>query len=174
MSFAADAVALPFPAGQFDIVLAPHMLYHVFDRNSAALEFRRILASGGRCIAVANGAGHLASLRAVVQEAAASFQPEWAWVDRLAEMFSLENGGEQLSGAFDDVHCARPAGPLRAVVTDPEVIAGYVASVGDIYGRELTRSWDRLVEDVRARVAEVIGLQGVFVVEGDVGAFVCS
>ncbi len=35
---AADAVALPFSAGQFDVVLAPHMLYHVADRPAAVRE----------------------------------------------------------------------------------------------------------------------------------------
>lgn len=170
----ADAAALPFSAERFDAVLAPHMLYHVADRRAAAREFRRVLARGGRCVAVANGAEHLGSLRAVVQDAAAPFQPEWRWTDRLGEAFSLENGAEQLSVAFDDVQCVRPSEHGRAVVTDPEVIADYVASVGDIYGRELIRSWDRLVEDVRTRVTEVIDRDGVFVVEGDVGAFVCK
>ncbi len=70
--------------------------------------------------------------------------------------------------------CVRPSEPGRAVVADPEVIADYVASVGDIYRRELVRSWDRLVEDVRTRAAEVIDRDGAFVVEGDVGAFVCK
>lgn len=170
----ADAVALPFPEGQFDVVLAPHMLYHVADRRASVRELRRVLTPGGRCVAVTNGAGHLGSLRAVVEDAAASCQPEWRWTDRLAEAFSLENGGEQLSVAFNDVRCVRPDEPGRAVVTDPEVIADYVASVGDIYGQELTCSWDRLVDDVRTRVEEVIARDRAFVVEGDVGAFVCQ
>ena len=173
MVVTADAVALPFPAEQFDVVLAPHMLYHVADRRAAAREFRRVLTRGGRCVVVTNGADHLGSLRAVVQDAAASFQPEWRWTDRLAEVFSLENGGEQLSFAFDDVRCVRPDKPGRAVVTDPQVIAGYVASVGGIYGNELNGSWDRLVEDVHSRAAEVIARDGAFIVEGDVGAFIC-
>ncbi len=79
-----------------------------------------------------------------------------------------------MSVAFDDVRCVRPCEPGRAVVTDSEIIAGYVTSVGDIYGRELTYSWDRLVDDVRCRVGEVIHHDGAFIVEGDVGAFVCK
>ncbi len=104
----ADAVALPFPAGRFDVVLAPHMLYHVAYRRAAAREFRRVLARGGRCVAVANGAGHLGSLRSVVQDAAAPFQPEWRWTDRLGEPFALKNGAEQLFVAFDDVQVCPP------------------------------------------------------------------
>jgi len=171
---AADAVRLPFRAGEFDVVLAPHMLYHVADRDAAVREFRRVLARDGCCVAVANGAGHLASLRAVVEGAADAFRPGWRWTDRLAEVFSLENGGRQLEVAFDDVRCVRPRDPGRAVVTDPNVIAGYVASVGDIYGRELAGSWDRVVEQVHAGATRIIEREGAFVVEGDVGAFVCS
>jgi hypothetical protein len=150
------------------------MLYHVADRAAAALEFRRVLAAGGRCVVVTNGAGHLASLRAAVQAAAAPVQPGWRWVFPSAEVFSLENGAGQLSVAFDDVRCVRPDKPARAVVTDPDVIAGYVASVGDHAGRELSGSWDRLVEEVRVKAAQMIEYEGAFVVEGDVGAFVCS
>jgi SAM-dependent methyltransferase len=170
----ADAVSLPFRAGEFNVVLAPHMLYHVADREAGVREFRRVLAQDGRCVAVANGAGHLASLRAMVEEAAAAHRPGWRWTDRLAERFSLENGGHQLAVAFNDVLCVRPKEPGRAVVTDPEVIAGYVASVGDLYGPELGGSWGSLVADVRERAAQIIERDGAFVIEGDVGAFVCS
>lgn len=129
----------------------------------------------GRCVVVvANGTGHLATLRAVVQDAASSLHPGWRWVDRLAEAFSLENGGDQLSVAFDDIRCVRPDSPGRAAVTDPDVIAGYLASVGDRYAAELAAPWDRLVERVRVRAENIISSEGVFVVEGDVGAFVCS
>ena len=169
---AADAMALPFASGRFDVVLAPHMLYHVPDRRAAALEFRRVLAPGGRCVVVANGAGHLASLRAVVE--AAVNRPGWEWADRLAAAFSLENGRDQLADAFDEVACVRPCRPGRAVVTDAEVIAGYVASVADHYGQDLPGGWERVVDAVRAEASQVIEAQGSFVVEGDVGAFVCS
>lgn len=169
---AADAMALPFASGRFDVVLAPHMLYHVADRRAAARELRRVLAPGGRCVVVANGAGHLGSLRALVE--AAVDQPGWKWADRLAAAFSLENGGDQLADAFDQVACVRPANPGRAVVTDAEVIAGYVASVADHYGQDLPRGWDRVVDAVRSEASRVIEACGSFVVEGDVGAFVCS
>jgi SAM-dependent methyltransferase len=46
--FNADVVALPVAGASFDVVLAPHMLYHVPDRASAARELRRALIPGGR------------------------------------------------------------------------------------------------------------------------------
>jgi len=170
----ADAVSLPYPARRFDVVLAPHMLYHVPDRPGALRELRRVLAPGGRLVAVANGNGHLASLRAVVDAAGGASQPGWRWTDRLAEEFSLDNGGPQLAIAFSDVRCVHPERPGRAIVTDPGVIAGYVASVEDLYGPDFAGSWSALVADVYARAAEIIQRDGAFLVEGDVGAFVCS
>lgn len=170
---AADVMNLPFPAGAFDVVLAPHMLYHVGDRETAAREMRRVLAPGGRCAVVANGAGHLASLRAFVEAAAQPYLPGWRWHDRLGEAFSLENGAGQLSVAFESVRCLRPNQPARAIVTDPDVVTGYVVSLGDLCGQQLTASWDQLVEGVRQAASEVIERDGSFVVEGDVGAFIC-
>lgn len=170
----ADAVPLPYPARRFDVVLAPHMLYHVTDRPSALREFRRVLRPGGRLVAVTNGDGHLASLRAVVDAAAGEWHPGWRWTDRLAKEFSLDNGGPQLATAFNDVRCIRPDRPGRAIITDPDVIAGYLTSVEDIYGPDFDGSWEALVTAVRVGAADVIHRDGAFIVEGDVGAFICS
>jgi hypothetical protein len=57
--FNADVAALPVRDGAFDVVLAVHMLYHVPDRSAAVGELRRVLAPGGVCVAVTNGAQHL-------------------------------------------------------------------------------------------------------------------
>jgi SAM-dependent methyltransferase len=57
----ADVTALPIRGGVFDVVLATHMLYHVPDREAAVRELRRVLASGGTCVAVTNGARHMLS-----------------------------------------------------------------------------------------------------------------
>lgn len=54
------------------------------------------------------------------------------------------------------------------------MIAGYVASVEDLYGPDFAGSWSALVADVHATAAEIIQRDGAFLVEGDVGAFVCS
>jgi hypothetical protein len=85
----------------------------------------------------------------------------------------LENGVEQLSVAFDDVRCLRPTDPGRAVVTDADVAAEYVASVGDLYGPHASLAWGRVVEAVREQVSRRIAARGKFVIEGDVGALVC-
>jgi ubiquinone/menaquinone biosynthesis C-methylase UbiE len=50
----ADAVALPFADGAFAVVTARHMLYHVSDPAQAVREAWRVLAPGGRFVAVVN------------------------------------------------------------------------------------------------------------------------
>jgi SAM-dependent methyltransferase len=65
----ADVAALPVRDSAFNVVLAVHMLYHVPGREAAVGELRRVLASGGVCIAVTNGARHTCSLRALVERA---------------------------------------------------------------------------------------------------------
>src|ERR1700683_2753522 len=73
----ADITALPFRDGTFDVVLAAHMLYHVPDRPAAVRELRRVLAPGGVCIAVTNGARHLRSLRGLVERSVRTAAPDW-------------------------------------------------------------------------------------------------
>lgn len=77
----ADAQALPFRAGSFDVVLAAHMLYHVPDRHRATAEVRRVLAPGGRCVVVSNGESHIASLRRLVESVVEDFTPGWQMAD---------------------------------------------------------------------------------------------
>ena len=57
-----DAQQLPFRDASFDVVLAPHMLYHVADRGAAIHELRRVLNADGTCVAVTNSRAVIASL----------------------------------------------------------------------------------------------------------------
>lgn len=55
----ADAQALPFDDGSFDVVTANHMLYHVPDLDRALAEFVRVLRPGGRFAGLYNTPAHL-------------------------------------------------------------------------------------------------------------------
>ena len=46
----ADAEALPFPDGSFDLVLGHAVLHHLPDLDKAFAEFHRVLAPGGRIV----------------------------------------------------------------------------------------------------------------------------
>ncbi len=169
----ADAVRLPFPGAAFDVALAAHMLYHVEDRATAARELRRVLAPGGTCIAVTNGAGHLASLRELVEGVVGTSTPGWRMSGWSTGVFSLENGAAQMGAAFPDVRCARPASPGRVIVHDPVVVAGYVASLADHYQGEVSCPWAEVVEQVRLEVGHLIERDGAFITSGDVGVLIC-
>jgi SAM-dependent methyltransferase len=57
-----DAAALPFGDGDFDTVVANHMLYHVDDPAAALAEFARVLRPGGRLAVATNGLDHMAEV----------------------------------------------------------------------------------------------------------------
>ncbi len=169
----ADARRLPVRDAAFDVVLAPHMLYHVPNRDQAATELGRVLARDGTCVIVTNGVDHLRAVRNLVEEAAT---PEGSWEMRnpSTHAFSLENGAEQLQHAFASIELIRPQFVAPAVVRDPEVVADYVASVADHYEHEIERPWAAVVDDVRAAVREIIEIDGALTVSGHAGAFVCK
>jgi SAM-dependent methyltransferase len=151
----AEAAALPFRAGSFDVVLAPHTLYHVLDRTSAVRELRRVLASEGVCVAVTNGAAHLRAVKTFVETAVRTAHPGWEMRGQLSAAFSLENGIDQLRVGFDDVACVRPSDVGAVVVHDAQVVADYVASVGDHYEPDVDLPWDDVVAFVHDEVQPV-------------------
>ncbi|HEY1617163.1 MAG TPA: class I SAM-dependent methyltransferase, partial [Streptosporangiaceae bacterium] len=167
----ADVTALPFRDGWADVIVAPHMLYHVPDRAAAAGEFRRVLAPGGVLIAVTNGEGHLRELREVAQRVVG--QPGWRMRSPATESFRLENGADQLAVAFGSVRRVLPRDAAPVVITDPAVAADYVASMGDVYAPEVGMPWPDVVAGVRVAVGEIIAARGSFTVVGHSGAFVC-
>ncbi|MHB8437307.1 MAG: class I SAM-dependent methyltransferase [Acidimicrobiales bacterium] len=171
----ADVTDLPFAAGTFDRVLAAHMLYHVEDRPAAVGELRRVLADGGVCVAVTNGAAHAESIRILVERAVHPSDPDWQMSDsRLRRAFSLENGAAQMRLAFDEVRIVRPAHESKVMVRDPDVVAAYVASLGDHYESELSCRWSDVVDEVRSAVRNVIENEGVFTTMSDAGALICQ
>jgi SAM-dependent methyltransferase len=62
----ADVQELPFADGEFDLVVAAWMLYHVPDLDRGLGELARVLRPGGRLVAVTNSRLHLIELRELV------------------------------------------------------------------------------------------------------------
>ena len=168
----ADVAALPVRDGVFDVVLAVHMLYHVPDREAAVRELRRVLAPGGVCIAVTNGARHIRSLRALVERAVRAAAPGWR-MHPANQAFTAENAAAQLAVAFESVTCVRPASEPPVVIRDAALAADYVASLTSHYQDEVVRPWPDVVEDVRQDVQAVIDRDGAFITSGELAAFVC-
>jgi len=165
-----DVQRLPFSSRSFDVVLAPHVLYHVPDRPAAAAELRRVLRPDGRCLVVTNGAGNFAELRALVESAAGG---SWRWGRPAETIFSLENGAAPLATAFDVVTRVDTP-PRRLLLTDPDAVAAYLESIRDHYEHQLPKGrWDHVVDEVRRRTADVVAAEGALRLSTSAGAFVC-
>lgn len=169
----ADAQHLPFRQEIFDVVLAAHMLYHVPDQRRAVAEVRRVLAPGGTCVVVTNGAAHIASLRELVESVVQPKNPGWRMVDWATRAFSLDDGEDMLGRAFQSVELVRPPVTSTVIITDADVVADYVASVADAYQDQLTEDWTDVVESTRQAAQAVIDRHGRITTKGDTGAFVC-
>ena len=169
----ADVTALPVRTASFDLVLAPHMLYHVDDRAGAAGELRRATAPGGRCVVVTNGADHMRSLRSLLEAAVGRVTPGWEMRSPSTHVFSLDNGIDTLRSAFDDVDVVLPATATSVSITDASIAAGYIASIADYYADETARAWNDIVDDVVSAVQHEIDTTGSFTVSGVTGAFIC-
>jgi SAM-dependent methyltransferase len=170
--FNADVAALPVRDGTFDVVLAVHMLYHVPDRATAIRELRRVLAPGGLCVAVTNGARHTRLLRGLVERAVRKATPGWQ-MHPATLAFTAENAAAQLGAAFESVTCLRPPSQPPVVIRDTALAADYVASLASHYQDQIARPWPDVVEDVRQQVQAVIDDDGAFITSGDLAAFVC-
>jgi SAM-dependent methyltransferase len=166
-----DAERLPFADNAFDVVLAPHMLYHVPDRVAAAREMRRVLRDGGVCVAATNGERNHPEMVRLIEEVVGR---DWRWDRSAVVAFSMENGADQLRAGFDEVERIY-ADSSTFFVDDAELLAAYIASVGDLYGPEVEGwiGWNDVVDGCRRRVAEVIERDGHFTISTSIGAFVC-
>ncbi len=76
----------------FDVVLAPAASSPFFAAKSSAKELRRVLSTGGRCVVVTNGRGHMHALRALGEAAVRAATPNWEMRNPSTHAFSLENG----------------------------------------------------------------------------------
>jgi SAM-dependent methyltransferase len=156
----ADAQALPFADGEYDMVIANHMLYHVPDRPRAIREVRRVLRAGGVFYAATNGDTHLRELYALLCEVAPGSVP-----NRRTSGFSLENGEEQLCEAFSEVHRERYDDSFTVTAVEP--LVRYVLS-----GWLIAKLTEDQVDRLRAAVSERIERDGVLHIGKDVGLFI--
>ncbi len=119
----ADTQDLPYADASFDAVIANHMLYHVPDRPKALAETRRVLRSGGRLYAAANGPRHLIEIEELLRRADA--HDGW-WRDDTAQAFNLSNGEAQLAREFPQVELRLYPDALE--VTEVQPLVEYVLS----------------------------------------------
>lgn len=117
-----DAQELPFPDECFGVVLANHMLYHTQEIERALTEIRRVMVPGALLFATTVGETHLSELDDLLSRfhgSQSTYHPE-------PISFTLENGGDQLAGAFSNITIHRQGNNL--LVTEPEPLVNYVLS----------------------------------------------
>ncbi|HEY8545665.1 MAG TPA: class I SAM-dependent methyltransferase [Acidimicrobiales bacterium] len=96
--YVADVQELPFTDREFDVVVANHMLYHVPEPPRAVGEMARVLDADGTVVVATNGRNHLAELWDIRDEVFGADSGRW-----FTEVFGIDNGGEMLRAAFDEV-----------------------------------------------------------------------
>ena len=87
----ADVQALPFGDGEFDLVVAAWMLYHVPDLALGLDEIARVLEPGGTLAVTTNSAGHPDELRELVGSGPSP------------STFTRENGEQHLERRFEQI-----------------------------------------------------------------------
>jgi SAM-dependent methyltransferase len=110
----ADVQALPFADGEFDLVVAAWMLYHVPDLQRGLSEIARVLRPGGTFVAATNSRLHLHELRELVGSGPSTLK------------FSREDGEEHLRPHFATVDRIDVDGVLE--LTDRESVEDYVSA----------------------------------------------
>jgi len=150
---------LPFASGQFDLVIANHMLYHVAERQQGLAEIRRVLRPDGALFAATNGIDHLREIKELMLDLQLDAHD-------VSASFTLENAEEQLRGAFARIERDEYADSLR--VTDPELLLRYIASVSP----RAAEAIDARGGEVRSRIERRIAGDGAFQVMKSTGSFI--
>jgi SAM-dependent methyltransferase len=120
--FTGLADALPFADGEFAVLSARHMLYHVPDIPAALGEFARVVGPGGVVLAVTNGVGSTPGIGELADGIARRFGLGEGPGPSLR--FNTGNAPELLREVFPAVEETIMPGAL--VFTDPGPIVQYV------------------------------------------------
>ena len=158
----ADAQALPFADGAFDVVIANHMLYHVPDPSRAVAEFRRVLRPGGTALIATNASGHMAQLNDLVAQVMGPYDIG------LNEVFGIEVGEGVLRRHFSTLAWHSFVNPL--MVTDAQAVVDYATSIEPGAGAT-PHERDLLLHRTQERV---IAGGGAMRIETRTGAFVAA
>lgn len=154
-----DAQDIPFEEETFDAVVANHMLYHVPDKPKAIAEIKRVLKTGGRFFATTVGENHMKEITDWFRQTRKSE----VW-ESFSNLFTLENGLDQLKPFFPNVTLSRYEDNLH--VTELEPLIAYFHS--GIRAGELSQ--DEL-EKLRIDLEKELKEKGRIFIHKDSGLF---
>jgi SAM-dependent methyltransferase len=172
----ADALSIPEALGDFDVVLAAHMLYHLDDITAGLWALRERVRPGGLLVATTNAAVgmramfdlHVAAMRALDLPVEVGPEPV---------RFFLENGGALLQEVFESVRTETYDGGFTAPSADP-IFTYYAAT--ELYRAPMRD--ESLPLEARLRLAPTyvhlaqqrIDADGPLLVDKLMAAFFCS
>jgi SAM-dependent methyltransferase len=156
----ANSLPLPFADGDFEAVIANHMLYYIEDKPGLLADIRRILKPDGYLYASTIGENHLLEISAMVTR----FDPEMAFWQTPSGSFTLENGAAQLAPWFEEVNLVRYEDALE--VNDAEALSAYILSGWVELSPDKLRQFKAFIEN------EVRSHGGVLHITKDSGIFI--
>lgn len=155
--------ALPFADGQFDLVLANHVLFYCDDISQVCREAHRVLKPGGHFICSTYGTKHMKEISQLVQNFDSRIQ--LAAVN-LYERFGLENGPEILQPHFREISMERYEDSIR--LNRPEPLIEYILSCHGNQNQYLLNRY----KDFKAYVEKETRYG--FSITKDAGIFLCT
>ena len=108
----ADAAALPFEDGAFDLVIAMHMLYHLPDPAAGIAEMARVLKPGGFLAVTTNGIGNMREIYRLTTVFGS------APTDPAAVAFGYDAAEQMMRTRFGNVAMSQYPASMR--ITEPE------------------------------------------------------
>ncbi len=156
----ADAQRLPYPDSTFDVVMANHMLFHVYDVERALRELRRVVKPGGFIMATTNSIHTMPEFQALMRRAITLLSPPGTANVRVpgqhTDPFTLESGTRLFCRHFFAV--VRYDLPRSLVFPSAEPALAYLNSTRSVREAELPQgvNWDEMMMIVREQIGRLI------------------
>jgi ubiquinone/menaquinone biosynthesis C-methylase UbiE len=169
--FTGEANALPFRDGEWEIVSARHMLYHVLDIPGALREFARAVGPRGRFLATTNAGSDHPHMNALRRDLFAHFGIPVPPALNLT--FRIENAKEVLGEVFADVRETIIRNAF--VFTTPEPIVAYLMTIGPIHQTRDNPARYQTIHDwlLAEATRRLAAMGGTWRDSKDVGIYVC-
>jgi len=169
--FVGAANALPFHDGEWEIISARHMLYHVPDIPGALREFARAIGPGGRVLATTNAGTDHPHMNALREDLFAHFGIPVP--PRINLSFRVENAKEVLGAVFASVQetVLHNAFVFRA----PEPVVAYLMTIGPVHSERDDPERYQAIHDwlMAEATRRLTDMGGVWRDPKDVGIYVC-
>ncbi len=173
-----DAHLLPYASGQFDVVMANHMIYHLADVDQALTEIRRVMKPDGVLIVATNSQQSMPELHVLMRRAivvltrtgSSHVQPPLPSSD----LFALESGCRKLSKYFYGV--VRYDLPGSLIFQESEPLLAYIESMRPDREPQLPADvpWDAMMSIMRQQINYVLNHLGELVINKLSGALIAS